>query len=159
MYDENSFKDHLFWIKIKRIFLMVVFSIVGCILGIIISSFVVDVLLFSSVFRFIIVALYTLLFFAISLLTTSNTGKEIQDGYWKIATLRKLTLISKKLDYLEKLDNLDVLLNVINSEKTGLENNIPRISPESYYEEEEIETTPKKSTKRSSVRNKKSSNV
>ena len=121
MYNENSFKDYLFWIKVKRVFVIIAFSIIGCILGIISSSFVVDVLLFNNIFRVLIIAALTLLFFAIALLSTSNAGKEIQDGYWKIATLRKLTLISKKLDSLEKLDNLDVLLNNL-----SLENNIKK---------------------------------
>ena len=88
---------------------MLVFSIAGCILGVIISSYLVDVLLFDKVYRVIIITLLTLIFFAISLLITSNTGKEVQDGYWKIATLRKLTLISKKLDALENLENLEKL--------------------------------------------------
>ena len=49
---------------------------------------------------------------SISLLSTSNTSREVNDGYWKVAVLRKLTLISKKLDaldYLAKLENLDKL--------------------------------------------------
>lgn len=109
MYNEDSFKSYLFWIKVKRFFLMLVFSIAGCILGVIISSYLVDVLLFDKVYRVIIITLLTLIFFAISLLITSNTGKEVQDGYWEIATLRKLTLISKKLDALENLENLEKL--------------------------------------------------
>lgn len=117
MYNEDSFKNHLFWIKVKRLFFMIVFSIVGCILGIIISSFIIDVLLFSQTYRIIIITCSTLLFFAISLLVTANTGKELQDGYWKIATLRKLTLISKKLDSLENLDKLEELLSSFNEKQ------------------------------------------
>ncbi len=109
MYNEDSFKSHLFWIQVKRVFFMIVFSIVGCILGVVISSYLIDVLLFDQIYRIIIITCSTLLFFAISLLITANTGKEVQDGYWKIATLRKLTLISKKLDVLENLENLDKL--------------------------------------------------
>lgn len=146
MYNENSFKDYLFWIKVKRIFIIIAFSIIGCILGIISSSFVVDVLLFNNIFRVLIIAALTLLFFAISLLSTSNAGKEIQDGYWKIATLRKLTLISKKLDSLEKLDNLDILLNNLISENNTIQKNSS--SQESIEEnigfDEELELKPKK---------------
>lgn len=101
MYNENSFKNYIFWIKVKRIFFMIVFSIVGCIIGIIASDYVVNILNFDSMFRTLIVGISTLLFFSISLLITSNTGKEVQDGYWKIAVLRKLTVISKKLDNLD----------------------------------------------------------
>lgn len=112
MYNENSFNNYIFWIKVKRIFFMLIFSILGAIVGFFISDYIINVLLFDSVFRIIIIAISTLLFFAISLLITANTGKEVQDGYWKIAVLRKLTVISKKLDNLEKLDNL------INMEKS-----------------------------------------
>ncbi len=105
MYDENTFKNYIFWIKVKRIFLMAVFSIIGAFIGVAISQLVVNILLFDPIFRVMIITISTLLFFAISLLITTNTGKEVQDGYWKIAVLRKLTVISKKLDALEGLDN------------------------------------------------------
>ena len=46
------------------------------------------------------VTLSTLLFFGIASLITSGTSKEVQEAYWRIAVLRKLTVISKKLDAL-----------------------------------------------------------
>jgi len=98
MYNESSFKNYLFWIKVKRIFFMLTFSIVGCIIGIVASDYIVNILGFDSIFRTILVAISTLFFFSISLLVTANTGKEVQDGYWKIAVLRKLSVISQKLD-------------------------------------------------------------
>ena len=106
MYDENSFKNYIFWMQVKRVFLMIVFSIVGAFLGILLSQFLIDVLLvLGGGFKVVIIAISTLLFFGISLLLTAGTGKEVQEGYWKMAVLRKLTVISKKLDYLENLDN------------------------------------------------------
>jgi hypothetical protein len=45
-----------------------------------------------------IVIISTLIFFAMSLLITAGTGKQVQDGYWKIAVLRKLTVIQKNLE-------------------------------------------------------------
>ena len=105
MYDENSFKNYIFWLQVKRVFLMIVFSVVGAFIGIVLSQFLIDVLLvLDSSFKVIIIAVSTLLFFCISLLLTAGTGKEVQEGYWKMAVLRKLTVISKKLDYLENID-------------------------------------------------------
>ena len=146
MYNENSFKDYLFWIKVKRIFVIIAFSIIGCIIGIITSSFVVDVLLFNNIFRILIVGALTLLFFTISLLGTSNVGKEIQDGYWKIATLRKLTLISKKLDSLEKLDNLDILNDLITENLSKIKSPMvsKEIDEENVVIDEDLEITSKK---------------
>lgn len=116
MYNEDSYTRHLNLLKAKRVFSMVLFSIIGCIIGVIFSSFVVTVLMYDAIFRPIIIAVSTLLFFFISLFITGNTSKEIEDGYWKVAVLRKLTLISKKLDNLDNLQKLDQLLNI------GLEN-------------------------------------
>ena len=106
MYDETSFKNYIFWLQVKRVFLMIVFSLVGAFIGILLSQFLIDVLtVLAAGFKVVIIAISTLLFFGISLLLTAGTGKEVQDGYWKMAVLRKLTVISKKLDYLENIDN------------------------------------------------------
>ena len=108
MYDENSFQNYIFWLKVKRVFLMILFSIIGAIVGIVLSQFLVDVLkVLDTIFKAIIIIVSTLLFFGISLLLTANVGRDVQEGYWKMAVLRKLTVISKKLDYLENLDTTD----------------------------------------------------
>lgn len=104
MYSENSFKNYIFWLKVRRIFFMVIFSIVGALVGIALSEFLINILLFDTFFRIVTITISTLLFFSISWLITATTGKEIQEGYWKIAVLRKLTVISKKLDVLEDFD-------------------------------------------------------
>lgn len=98
MYDENTFKNYIFWLKVKRVFFMIVFSVLGAFVGVAISELIVNILKFEVYLRPTIITISTLLFFTISLLVTAGTGKEVQDGYWKIAVLRKLTVISKKLD-------------------------------------------------------------
>ena len=84
MYDEDAYKRYILAIRIKKIFIIIAFCIIGAILGIIISSYIVDILLFSSVLKPTIITVSTLIFLAISLLLTSNISKEVQDGYWKI---------------------------------------------------------------------------
>ena len=106
MYDEDSYRNEIFWIKAKRTFLIILFAIIGCSLGVLISQYFVDILLFK-LSKSLIIIFSTLIFISKSLLLTANTGRDIQDGYWKIAVLRKLTLISKKLDTLENLDRLN----------------------------------------------------
>lgn len=139
MYNEDSFKSYLFWIKVKRFFLMIVFSIVGSTLGVIISSYLIDVLLFDKIYRVIIITVSTIIFFTISLLLTSNIGREVQDGYWKIATLRKLTLISKKLDALENLEKLDLLISDSNLGQIS-KKNVKKDSSNKNLNEEKVET-------------------
>lgn len=144
MYSEKSFKRQLFWIKAKRVFFMLIFSIIGSAIGVAISSYMIDVLLFDVTLRPIIITCSTIILFFISLLITSNTGKEIQDGYWKIAVLKKLTVISKKLDNLEnlkqlenlqKLDELcDLLINLKN-DNTTIEESVTEEIPEKNIED------------------------
>lgn len=108
MYDENSMKSHIFWIKFKRVFLLIFFTIIGTSLGVVISDYIVNILLFPAFLRIIIVAVSAVLFLAFALLITANTGKEVQDSYWKIAVYKKLVVISKKLDNLDSSDKLKI---------------------------------------------------
>lgn len=100
MYDEKTFSNYLFWLKVKRIVLIILFSVAGAIAGIIISDFVVNILMSASKYRILIITVSTMIFFALALLCTTGTAEKVQEGYWRMAMLRKLTIISKKLDVL-----------------------------------------------------------
>lgn len=140
MYSENSFKNYIFWLKVRRIFFMVIFSIVGALVGIALSEFLINILLFDTFFRIVTITISTLLFFSISWLITATTGKEIQEGYWKIAVLRKLTVISKKLDVLEDFD-LNSLKKDLSAENTltNKQNN-KNLSKKKIIQEENLDT-------------------
>ena len=147
MYDENTFKNYIFWIKVKRVFFMVVFSIIGAALGVALSELIVNILRFDAYLKPIIITISTLLFFAISLLVTAGTAKEVQDGYWKIAVLRKLTVISKKLD------NVQISTNSkpISTEK--LSSTIHKIITDSLEDDtEDLKETKTKNTKKSETK-------
>ena len=77
---------------------MIIFSIVGCVVGRFIGQYLVEVLLLPATSLYISVTVGTLLMFSIAAGMTSGTARDVQDAYWKIAVLRKLTVISKKLD-------------------------------------------------------------
>ena len=83
---------------VKQIFLMIVFSIIGCVVGRFIGQYLIEVLLFPATSLYISVTVGTLFMFSIAAGMTSGTARDVQDAYWKIAVLRKLTVISKKLD-------------------------------------------------------------
>ena len=129
MYDEDSFSKHIFWMKFRRVFLLIFFSIIGCIIGIILSSYLIELLFLPQNIRIPIIAGATLIFFFITLFSTYKINKDIQDRYWKMAVLRKLTLISKKLDALDnlkKLENLDYLKTLdssVSETLSGMEKN------------------------------------
>lgn len=155
MYNEDSYSKYLTMVKAKRIVFMILFSIIGCIAGVLLSSFIIEVLMCDAIFRPVIITISTLLFFFISLLTTSQTNKEIQDGYWKVAVLRKLTLISKKLDsleYLSKLENLDKLEMLNNLELLNkLETISKKLDDTGLISEKENTDIEKERTKKSSA--------
>lgn len=139
MYDENSMKSHIFWIKFKRVFCIIFFTAIGSALGAVISSYVVDVLLFPKFWSPIIVVISSLLFLAIANLMTANTGKEVQDSYWKIAVYKKLAIISKKLDNLEKLENLEKINSILNPNEEKLQNSKSKSVKE--FEKEQVSST------------------
>lgn len=102
MYSEETFKNYIFWLQVKRVVLIILFSIIGAGLGIGIGMLLKGTLQVSSYNNAIIIVL-TILFFLLSLLITAGTGKEVQDGYWKIAVLRKLTAIQKTMEETNEL--------------------------------------------------------
>ena len=116
MYSENSYKNFIFWLKFKQIFLMIIFSIVGCVVGRFIGQYLVEVLLLPATSLYISVTVGTLLMFSIAAGMTSGTARDVQDAYWKIAVLRKLTVISKKLDNIPE-DTKKEIKNIV-KEKT-----------------------------------------
>lgn len=97
MYSEKTFKNYIFWLQVRRVVLIILFSCIGAGLGIGIGALLKGTLQVSAYNNIIIIVL-TITFFLISVLVTTGTGKEIQDGYWKIAVLRKLTAIQKTLE-------------------------------------------------------------
>lgn len=125
MYTEKSYKHLLFWLKVKRIFLIFFITLLGAILGGVFSSYFVDILLFSNLSKEKIIIIFSVISFILSNIFTMNINKSIQDGYWRIAALRKLTLISKKLDNLNNLEDLNTYITNINNIANSLSANIP----------------------------------
>lgn len=97
MYSEKTFKNYIFWIQVKRVVLIILLSCIGAGLGIGIGAILKGTFQIEN-YNTIIIIVSTIIFFLLSLIITSGTGKEVQDGYWKIALLRKLTAIQKTLE-------------------------------------------------------------
>lgn len=116
MYNEKSFKSHIFWMKVKRVFLILVFAMAGALTGVLISDLVINVLFFNLLYRTPIIIVSTLLMISLALLLTAGTGKAVQDAYWKMALLRKVIVISKKLDNVSVVanDELDEMIDTLN---------------------------------------------
>ena len=93
MYSEKTFKNYIFWVQVKRAVIIIVLSCLGAALGVLIGK-----LLQITSFNNVIIVVSTITFFLLSLLLTVGTGEKVQEGYWKIAVLRKLTVIQKNLE-------------------------------------------------------------
>ncbi len=106
MYNEKSYKRLLFMIKVKRVFFIVLIALGGSVLGGLLSSYLVDVLMFSNLSKNHIVIIFAVAFFILGEIITTGMERTVHDGYWKIATLRKLSMVSKKLDSLERIEKI-----------------------------------------------------
>lgn len=116
MYSEKTFENYIFWTKVKRVFLILALSALGAAIGILISM-IYETATQTNTLKPAIIAVSTIIMFAISILLTTGTAREVQDGYWKIAVLRKLTTIQKLLEtnneLLEKNANKTISSNTI----------------------------------------------
>lgn len=102
MYDEKKLK---FWSTveiIKKWGIVLAFSVVGLVIGFLVSEFVVDVLNEIAVYRIAFIGGLTFLGFFVGLLLTSSTERNVQDAYWKIAVMKSLEEINETLDNLKK---------------------------------------------------------
>ena len=97
MYSEKSLKNYIFWVQVKRIFIIILLTCIGAAIGVLIGKILESTVKITS-FNNGIIIVSTIIFFLLSLLLTVGTGEKVQDGYWKIAVLRKLTVIQKNLE-------------------------------------------------------------
>lgn len=166
MYSEKTFKNYIFWIQVKRVVLIILFSCIGAALGVLISE-LYESITRSNTFNVLIIVVSTILMFLFSLLLTMGTGKEVQDGYWKIAVLRKLTTIQKLIEANNSLlgSNEEFANNIFSKDKmkkisdiSALKNldEIDHLEDEDMeYDEETEENEVKKANK---IKNKKENN-
>lgn len=120
MYSEKSFKNYIFWVQVKRVFIIILLSCIGAALGILIGKILESAVQVSK-YNNMIIAISTIIFFLISLLLTVGTGEKVQDGYWKIAVLRKLTVIQKNLELNNRLMKTSPERDNLSSVTTDLE--------------------------------------
>ena len=120
MYSEKTFKNYIFWVQVKRVFVIILLSCLGAALGILIGKLLESIIQVTTFNNIIIVVL------------TVGTGEKVQDGYWKIAVLRKLTVIQKNLEL-----NNQLLKNTDKSIRNNLSSIINDIEDSEFEDEEE----------------------
>ena len=97
MYSEKTYKNYIFWVQVKRVIVIILLSCLGAAIGVLIGKILESTVKVTS-FNNAIIAVSTIIFFLLAILLTVGTGKQVQDGYWRIAVLRKLTVIQKNLE-------------------------------------------------------------
>jgi len=155
MYSEKAYKNYIFWVQVKRFVVIILLSCIGAAIGVLIGK-VLESTIQVSEYNNAITAGCTIFFFLLSLLLTVGTGKEVQDGYWKVAVLRKLTVIQKNLELNNELlrntdksikDNLSSVtsnLNSIKEEEVSEEDAETEQEPMELYKFEETALVPQK---------------
>lgn len=135
MYSEKTFKNYIFWIQVKRVVLILLISAIGAAIGLLASE-LCESILRSNQYNVYIIVGSTIFMFLLSLLLTTNTGKEVQDGYWKIAVLRKLTSIQKLIE-----ENNSICLKDGKTNKEELNKiidiSVKKLKEDTEYEEDE----------------------
>lgn len=139
MYSEKTFKNYIFWIQVKRVVLIILLSCIGAGIGIGIGAVLKGTVNITD-YNSLIIAVSTIIFFLLSLIITAGTGKEVQDGYWKIALLRKLTAIQKTLEtnneLLAKDDTLKIeAMKKLNREILGETEELQVVKPQKAQKE------------------------
>ena len=64
MYSEKTFKNYIFWIQVKRVFMILIFSSVGAGLGVLIGGILKNTLKISD-YNNLIIIVSTIVFFLI----------------------------------------------------------------------------------------------
>lgn len=161
MYSEKTYKNYIFWLQVKRIVVIIILSCLGSALGVLIGKILESTIKLTS-FNNIIIVVSTTLFFLLGLLLTVGTGKQVQDGYWRIAVLRKMTVIQKNLELNNELlknagkfiktNESPVRIKSINEEEVIEED---EMNSSGIYKIEETALVPQKSKKIEKIKKKK----
>ena len=146
MYSEKSFKYYIFWVQVKRVVLIIILSCIGAAIGVLIGKILESTIQLTS-FNNAIIAVSTIIFFLLSLLLTVGTGEKVQDGYWKIAVLRKLTVIQKNLEL-----NNQLLKNTDKSIRNNL-SSITNDIEETEFEDDEVEGVEENKKNKKKIKN------
>lgn len=151
MYSEKSFKNYIFWVQVKRVVLIIILSCIGAAIGVLIGKILESTIQLTS-FNNAIIAVSTIIFFLLSLLLTVGTGEKVQDGYWKIAVLRKLTVIQKNLELNNQLLKNQLLKNTDKSIRNNL-SSITNDIEETEFEDDEVEGVEENKKNKKKIKN------
>ena len=108
MYSEKKFKITIVLTRIRRYLFIFFFVILGLIGAYVVSEFLTEIARVSREIANTVMIVTGVSVFAIGLILTSNLEFKIQEAYLEMKTLKKLNLVSFKLDKLLESSGISI---------------------------------------------------
>ena len=108
MYSEKKFKITILLTRIRRYLFIFFFVILGLIGAYVVSEFLTEIAHVSREIANTVMIVTGVSVFAIGLILTSNLEFKIQEAYLEMKTLKKLNLVSFKLDKLLESSGISI---------------------------------------------------
>lgn len=100
MYNEKSFKLTIIFTKIRRYLFIFFFVILGLVGAYVLSEFLTEIARVQQKIATIIMVVTGVSIFAIGVILTSNLKFKVQQAYLEMKLLKKMSVVSYKLDKL-----------------------------------------------------------
>lgn len=108
MYNEKSFKITMLFTKIRRYLFIFFFVILGLVGAYVLSEFLTEIAGVERKIANIIMVVTGISIFAIGFILTSNLQFKIQEAYLEMKILKKMNVISYKLDKLLETSGISI---------------------------------------------------
>ncbi len=123
MYNEKSFKITILLTKIRRYIFIFCFVILALIGAYVLSEVITEILELPRRIANLIMALTGVCVFVIGFILTSDLNFKIQEAYLEMKTLKKLNLVSYKLDKLLEQSGISIS-DELNKDLEDVNNNL-----------------------------------
>lgn len=108
MYDEKRFKRTIVLTKIRRYLFIFLFVILGLIGAYLVSEFLTEIARVSQDIATAVMIAAGVTIFLIGLVLTSNLNFKIEQAYLEMKLMKKLNLVSFKLDKLLEINGISI---------------------------------------------------
>ncbi len=124
MYNEKRFKITILLTRIRRYLFIFFFVILGLIGAYVISEFLTEIVKLSQQIAYTVMIVTGISIFLIGFILTSNLEFKIQQVYLEMKILKKLNLVSFKLDKLLESSGISIS-DEISKELKNINKNLP----------------------------------
>ncbi len=108
MYDEKKFKRTIVLTKVRRYIFIFLFVILGLVGAYVLSEFLTEIARLSQNIATAVMVITGITIFLIGIILTSNLSFKIEQAYLEIKLMKKLNLVSFKLDKLLEKQGISI---------------------------------------------------